>query len=68
MMSPDDLEREDYATVFEESAQAFSSVLKIIHVGSEVPGKRELKAFLEESWENSMVPVEQDELWEGEEV
>lgn len=68
MKNPDDLEKEDYTKVFEESVQTFSSFLKIIHAGSEVPGRRELKAFLKDSWEDSAEPVEQDELWEGEDV
>ena len=68
MKNQDDLKKEDYEKVFEESELAFSSFLKIINKSSEIPGRLELKDFLQDSWVESTELDELDEQWEGEDV
>lgn len=66
MKHPDDLERDDHQTIFENAADAFSAFLKIVNVGTDVPGRRELRKFLNEAWEDTSESPEQEGAWDNE--
>ena len=62
--SVDDLDREDYRVIFDDSCQAFIGFLKIISGTMVIPGRRVLKGFLDERVEEGGGDSEEEESWE----